>query len=87
MVTAECRRQWKGYSRSNPARFCHSRHANCTRRFGTHRLLCGETGINHYSFAFTYDCIAWSRDRGRPCVIAVSTQDDTFYCPILHDRF
>ena len=21
------------------------------------------TGTNHYSFAFTYDCIAWSRDR------------------------
>jgi hypothetical protein len=21
-----------------------------------------KTGTNHYSFAFTYDCIAWSRD-------------------------
>ena len=22
-----------------------------------------KTGVNHYSFAFTYDCIAWSRQR------------------------
>ena len=29
------------------------------------------TGTNHYSLAFTYDCIAWSRDSGRPGLAAV----------------
>lgn len=28
---------WNGYKRSNPARFCHSRHRNCTRRFDSRR--------------------------------------------------
>ena len=46
-----------------------------------------KTGTNHYSFAFTYDCIAWSRDRCRPCRIAVGTPDDNFYDPILHGLF
>ena len=46
-----------------------------------------KTGTNHFSFAFTYDCIAWSRDRGRPGIIAVGTKDDTFYDPILHAKF
>ena len=46
-----------------------------------------KTGTNHYSFAFTYDCIAWSRDRGRPGRMAVGTKDDTFYDPILHAEF
>ena len=47
-----------------------------------------KTGTNHYSFAFTYDCIAWSRDRGRPGRIAVGViPDPDFYDPILHDPF
>ena len=46
-----------------------------------------KTGTNHYSFAFTYDCIAWSRDRGRPGRVAVGTKDDTFHDPILHAVF
>ena len=51
----------------------------------TYRYI--KTGTNHYSLAFTYDCIAWSRDRCRPSIIAVGTKDDTFYCPMLHDPF
>ena len=27
------------------------------------------TGTNHYSLAFTYDCIAWSRESRGPCLI------------------
>ncbi len=46
-----------------------------------------KTGTNHYSFAFTYDCIAWSRDRCRPCLVAVGTRDVTFIDPILHNLF
>jgi len=34
------------------------------------------TGTNHFSLAFTYDCVAWSRDRGRPGLIAVGGPDD-----------
>ncbi len=32
------------------------------------------TGTNHYSLAFTYDCIAWSR--GGPCLITVPDFDE-----------
>jgi hypothetical protein len=35
-----------------------------------------KTGANHYSLAFTYDCIAWSRDRGGWGPIAVGGVDD-----------
>ena len=45
------------------------------------------TGTDHFSLAFTYDCIAWSRDVGGPSICAVSGPDDDFYCPILHDPF
>ena len=30
-----------------------------------------KTGTNHYSLAFTYDCIAWSRDRWGPSLCRV----------------
>ena len=33
------------------------------------------TGTDHYSLAFTYDCVAWSRDIGR-CVAVVGTERD-----------
>jgi hypothetical protein len=35
-----------------------------------------KTGTNHYSLAFTYDCIAWSRDRGRPGIMFVGGSED-----------
>ena len=35
-----------------------------------------KTGTNHYSFAFTYDCIAWSRDRGTTGICYVGGLDD-----------
>ena len=41
----------------------------------------------YISLAFTYDCIAWSRDRGRPALVVVVTKDDTFYDPILHELY
>ena len=47
-----------------------------------------KTGTNHYSFAFTYDCIAWSRDvrqSGGRCVVC--THDPNYYDPIVHDPF
>ncbi len=34
------------------------------------------TGTNHYSLAFTYDCVAWSRDQRGPCLISVGTPAD-----------
>ena len=47
-----------------------------------------KTGTNHYSFAFTYDCIAWSRDICRsPGLVSVCTYDPNYYDPILHDPF
>ncbi|MCP3973855.1 MAG: phage tail protein, partial [bacterium] len=39
------------------------------------------TGTNHYSMAFTYDCIAWSQDTGHGTII-VADDDDDFFCPI-----
>ena len=36
------------------------------------------TGTNHYSLAFTYDCIAWSRESRGPCAIEVGGPDE-FY--------
>jgi hypothetical protein len=33
------------------------------------------TGTNHFSLAFTYDCIAWSRDRGEPPLSAAWVPD------------
>ncbi|MEE9133438.1 MAG: hypothetical protein V3U13_07745 [Gemmatimonadota bacterium] len=27
------------------------------------------TGTDHYSLAFTYDCVAWSRDTGVPRIV------------------
>ena len=42
------------------------------------------TGTNHYSFAFTYDCIAWSR--ATPWVAAIGT-DDHYWDPFIHGRF
>ena len=35
-----------------------------------------KTGTNHYSFAFTYDCIAWSRESRGPCLIRVGSPED-----------
>ncbi len=35
-----------------------------------------KTGTNHYSFAFTYDCIAWSRDRGTAGICYVGGPGD-----------
>ena len=51
MVTAECRRLWKLYSRSNPAFCCHVRHANWTRRFEipTSSYLIGTCGCRSLS--------------------------------------
>ena len=34
------------------------------------------TGTNHYSLAFTYDCIAWSRVRRGPNLIRVGSPKD-----------
>jgi hypothetical protein len=45
------------------------------------------TGTNHYSLAFTYDCVAWSRDRGAACVIAVPDPDELYFDRMLHGAF
>ena len=45
------------------------------------------TGTDHYSLAFTYDCIAWSRDSCSSGRVVVGTADDDFYDPILHEKF
>ena len=42
------------------------------------------TGTDHFSLAFTYDCIAWSRDRARRGRIAVFDPNERYYDPILH---
>ena len=34
------------------------------------------TGTDHYSLAFTYDCIAWSRESRGPCVMQVGSPKD-----------
>ncbi len=34
------------------------------------------TGTNHYSLAFAYDCVAWSRDQRGPCAIRVGSPKD-----------
>ena len=34
------------------------------------------TGTDHFSLAFTYDCIAWSRDSGLPMQCYVGTARD-----------
>ena len=34
------------------------------------------TGTNHYSLAFAYDCIAWSRDQRGTCTIQVASPKD-----------
>ena len=36
-----------------------------------------KTGTNHYSFAFTYDCIAWSRDSGRPLRVFIGNAENS----------
>jgi hypothetical protein len=44
-----------------------------------------KTGTNHYSLAFTYDCIAWSRDSfgsGR-CFVGIGPRPETWEDPIL----
>ena len=33
------------------------------------------TGVDHYSLAFTYDCIAWSRDHHGPMLSACGRYD------------
>ena len=33
------------------------------------------TGTDHYSLAFTYDCIAWSRDSCMSPVVCVTVDD------------
>ncbi len=33
-----------------------------------------KTGVNHHSLAFTYDCIAWSRDSWTPGVAIVEVR-------------
>ena len=45
-----------------------------------------KTGTNHYNFAFTYDCIAWS---GEPVysISAVGRPGDGFWDPFLHGQF
>ncbi len=45
------------------------------------------TGADHYSLAFTYDCIAWSRDSGPSERVWVGREDEEFYDPILHAMF
>ena len=45
------------------------------------------TGTNHYSLAFTYDCIAWSRDRcvgPTPRIVVCTGGDPGARDPILH---
>ncbi len=44
------------------------------------------TGTDHYSLAFTYDCIAWSREW---CVAYARcwNPDEDYYDPILHNPF
>ncbi len=34
------------------------------------------TRTNHYSLAFAYDCVAWSRDQRGPCAIRVGSPKD-----------
>ncbi len=34
------------------------------------------TGTNHYSLAFAYDCVAWSRDQRGTCTIQVASPKD-----------
>ena len=43
-----------------------------------------KTGTNHFSLAFTYDCIAWSRDGGVWGRIAIFDPNENYYDPILH---
>lgn len=44
-------------------------------------------GTNHYSFAFTYDCIAWSREPRGPCLVAVGSPEDRLPPSILTMEF
>ena len=34
------------------------------------------SGTNHYSFAFAYDCVAWSRDQRGSCAIQAASPKD-----------
>ena len=45
------------------------------------------TGTNHYSFAFTYDCIAWSGDYWGESRVVVPDGNDGYWDPILHGDF
>ena len=44
------------------------------------------TGTDHFSLAFTYDCVTWSRDRCRPWVV-FGGSDEPYWDPILHAKF
>ena len=41
------------------------------------------TAVNHYSLAFTYDCIAWSREVGRQPIVDFGPADDGVWIPML----
>ena len=45
------------------------------------------TGTNHYSLAFTYDCIAWSRDNWDTGTIGWSKTDEPHRDPMMHAQF
>lgn len=47
----------------------------------TYRYI--KTGTNHFSLAFTYDCIAWSRESWCSRVV-VANPNEPFWDPILH---
>ena len=51
---------------------------------GAKRYRYIRTGADHYSLAFTYDCIAWSGDYWGESRIVVPDYDDEYWDPILH---